>query len=520
LRIRLIMIVAVALLLAACDPGIVDSTMGRPAPSEPPIGPIVSSIEVAGTTFTMHDEGDGCLAVDVGHLGLQTTVERRCFNEWNTVAETSPCGWLDEPPDVGVSDLGGCDVDLPRVFYGRITDPAVGYTCVGRFSESSGSAGVVGARILTPDSDGYILEAAAPGEKGPPHFLSPGGSRIGDPPLDAPSDPIYRFCEARAGVEQHELEYDVDLLVAFDESLRTDDVTVFFHTGLDRVGVSGGAFDGSGPVVVPVRVTPALPDLDVQVETADGPTFARPLVWPIALRRLLASGELCDGLTTVEVSVGAGVVDGSGVVEPVELRFAGSDCLAATGDTSTTTTMAAEATDPWKVETIEHEDYPDTDAASGLSQILGADSLVQATIETLGSQAEGGRWCCENPPFTVTDIEVIEGSRPRPGGHLNGFGYQNLTAYLEPGDRVTLLLAGDLALFVFGDDEGIVHPVPISHAAAINAMREREAAWRGYSGGEELSPLEAIRTVWGRYRDTWWGSIEQRTALALSGVPG
>ncbi|MEN8239871.1 MAG: hypothetical protein ABFR53_11810, partial [Actinomycetota bacterium] len=88
------------------------------------------------------------------------------------------------------------------------------------------------------------------------------------------------------------------------------------------------------------------------------------------------------------------------------------------------------------------------------------------------------------------------------------------------GDRVTMLMRGQTALFVFGRDDGLVHPAPQHQADAIAAMRVREAQSAGGWDPIEYSPLRAVSDVWGRYHSDWWGSVDQRVALALSGVPG
>ncbi|MCL1598924.1 MAG: hypothetical protein M3094_07055, partial [Actinomycetia bacterium] len=325
----LVMLAVGGLLAAACAPIGGDIGPQRTEPSDPASGPVIATAESGEATFVLHDEGEGCLAVDVQYPGLQRTVDRGCFDEWNTLRETPSCGWIEADPSAGgdSSDLtlGDCDVQLPRVIYGRVTDPAIGFVCVGRFDfEGGGSTGVVGARLLERDADGYIFEVADEGEMPPGHFLSRGGSRIGDPPLDAPSDPIYRFCEALAGVEQIEQVYGVDLLVGFDEPLRTDEVTVFFQAGLDQAGVNGSAFTGEEAMPIPMRVTPNVFDLEVQVETDTGPILTTHLDWPREFRDIVLSGVACLGLTQIGVHVGAGVLEGDD--QAFDVTFIGSEC--------------------------------------------------------------------------------------------------------------------------------------------------------------------------------------------------
>ncbi len=367
----LALLAAGGLLAAACTPIAGDRGPERAEPSDPATGLVIATVESGETTFVLHDEGEGCLAVDVQHPGLQRTVDRGCFDEWNTVSETPSCGWIETDPSAGEesSDLttaGDCDVRLPRVIYGRVTSPAVGFVCVGKFDfEGGGATGVVGARLLERDADGYIFAVAAEGEMPPAHFLSRGGSRIGDPPLDAPSDPIYRFCESLAGVEQSEQVYSVDLLVGFDEPLRTEEVTVVFQAGLDQAGVNGSTFTGEETMPIPMRVTPNVFDLEVQVETDTGPVLTTNLEWPPEFRDIVFSGEACSGLTRIGVFVGAGVLEGDD--QAFDVTFVGSECTG-TQEPTTTTTPPADS------------------EASATVEVFGGYALFRTGID------EDGRW--------------------------------------------------------------------------------------------------------------------------------
>ncbi|MCP4305432.1 MAG: hypothetical protein GY788_11255, partial [bacterium] len=177
-----LLVLAGALVLGACTGGGINESSGpqRPDPSEPASGPVVAVIEVSGTSFELHDEGEGCVAVDVVHPGLQMTVERRCFEGQQVVSVTSTCGWLATPV---TAEQSGCDLELPVAFYGRVTDPNIGYVCIGTIEDSGGSSGVTAARFVNPVGDGFILEAAQPDESPYAHLFSTGGSRYGDPPL-------------------------------------------------------------------------------------------------------------------------------------------------------------------------------------------------------------------------------------------------------------------------------------------------------------------------------------------------
>jgi hypothetical protein len=76
-----------------------------------------------------------------------------------------------------------------------------------------------------------------------------------------------------------------------------------------------------------------------------------------------------------------------------------------------------------------------------------------------------------------------------------------------------------VALFVFGSDGGLAHPAPQHQADAIAVMRVREAQSAGGWDPLDYSPLRAVSDIWTRYHTDWWGSLDQRAALALSGVP-
>jgi len=195
MAIRVLIVLVVGALIGACSTGHVDTTLplSRPEPSQPATGPTVATLALGDTTFSLHDEGDGCLALTIDHSGLQSTVERECFEGEHVVEMSDACGWLasEEPPS-------GCDVALPIVFYGQVREPGIGYLCVGTIRSSEGTEEVISARFVPFESDGFILDQAHPDETPAAHLFTHGGLRYGQPPLDAPSDTIYRFCEEQA----------------------------------------------------------------------------------------------------------------------------------------------------------------------------------------------------------------------------------------------------------------------------------------------------------------------------------
>ncbi|HHC07734.1 MAG TPA: hypothetical protein ENK55_03350 [Actinobacteria bacterium] len=202
--------------------------------------------------------------------------------------------------------------------------------------------------------------------------------------------------------------------------------------------------------------------------------------------------------------------------------------------TSTTTTVPASSTtvpappttvgdaaeDPWGIEIVDWEDdFFGVDDA--LASLLAADAVVAGTVVTLGDA--DGRWCCENPPLDLTDVEVVVGDLAVADGRFNGISFQHLVGRVAPGDRITLLTRSGVAALVFTDDGSLAHPVPPSFAAAIEAAAHRYAAAFGWDPDElrrEHSVLEVFGAVWERYHDDWWGSPEQRAALVLSGFEG
>jgi len=184
-----------------------------------------------------------------------------------------------------------------------------------------------------------------------------------------------------------------------------------------------------------------------------------------------------------------------------------------------TTTTTGEAEDPWEIRVVPVNDYAGADVNLGIEEIIDATAMVEATIEWIGEPGSG-RWCCENPPLEVSDIRVVGGEFPQDSeGKINGIDYQSLDASLEIGDRVTMLMRGHTALLVFAADESLAHPAPQHQADAIDAMRVREARSAGGWDPLDYSPLRAVSDIWTRYRTDWWGSLDQRASLALSGVP-
>lgn len=280
------------LLIGACSTGHVDSTLplSRPEPSPPATGPTVATLVDGDTTFALHDEGESCLALAIDHLGLQSTVERECFGGERVVEVSASCGWLatDEPPD-------GCDVTLPIVFFGQVREPGIGFVCVGTAEA---------ARFISFDSDGFILEEAHAGERGPAYLFTVGGLRYGQPPTDGPADSIYRLCEEQAPWGSTEVEITLPLVVYLGDSLRADDVTLWFDAGTGPLGLSGSAAEG-GAIVGPVlRVPTSSAGLGISIEVEGQPTVEAFVGWPNDLLALVDADTQCRMGAQLRVDIG------------------------------------------------------------------------------------------------------------------------------------------------------------------------------------------------------------------------
>jgi hypothetical protein len=188
---------------------------------------------------------------------------------------------------------------------------------------------------------------------------------------------------------------------------------------------------------------------------------------------------------------------------------------------ATVTSTTEHQQDPWKVDVVHVNEYVGANMRFGVEEIVSATALIKARIDWIGRPGSG-RWCCENPPLQLTGIEVLGGDFPEDAeGIILGIDYQSLDTNLEIGDQVTILMADDqIATLVFDSDGRLVHSVPEHQSDAISAMRVREAASAGGWDPLDYSPLRAITDIWSRYHTDWWGSVDQRVDLALSGVPG
>jgi len=309
-RRRIVNTLVMGLLVGACSTGHTDSTVApiRPEPAVAATGPVVRSLIIGETSFALHDEDDGCLAVEITQPGLQPTVERHCFEGDNVLTLSSECGWLVRP---ALATTTGCDLILPQVLYGQVRSPDIGYVCLGTLRPPYGEEGVVSARLVSPDEAGFILDSAGPDESSVAHLFTPGGLRYGFPPLDAPSNPIYTFCEDQAPWGTTEYHVPTRVFVALGDSLRTDDVIIIVDSGTGPMGLSGSAASGGGAVDLPMEVGVSSPGLSITIEqTGRAPIeFFRP--WPEAVRAILDSGLPCRLSMEVRLTLADSALTGS-----------------------------------------------------------------------------------------------------------------------------------------------------------------------------------------------------------------
>jgi hypothetical protein len=311
----------VGALFGSCSDAEVSSGPQRSEPSDSATGPVVASLDVGATRFWLHDEGDGCLALEVSHPGLQSTVDRHCFSGGDQVlAFSSECGWL---IDATGTQHGGCDVPLPIVMYGQVLEPAIGFVCIGT-SLGPGAEGVASARLVPFDERGYILQRAHAGESPHPHLFTQGGLRYGEPPLDAPSDPIYRMCEEQAPWGTPERELHVLLFVDLDESLRRHDVTLLLDGGTGRIGLNGSSVEEGDLVTLSMRVPQTSAGVAITIELTDRAPlyFIRP--WPDEFQAILDAGAGCEGHVELRLAVTDGTATGSDI--GMDLNFDASRC--------------------------------------------------------------------------------------------------------------------------------------------------------------------------------------------------
>jgi hypothetical protein len=281
-------------------------------------------LDVGETTFELHDEGVGCLAIAIQQPGLQSTVERSCFEGDRVLAGTTECGWLAQPS----AENSGCDVPLPTVLFGQVRDPAIRFVCVGTIEDSGENSTAVSARFVPIDGFGFILSAAHRDEVAVPHAFTSGGLRYGQAPTDEPSDPVYRLCEAEAPWGPAEAEYQVTLRVEMDAELRRADVTVIVDAGLGKVGISGSAAVEGELIAVPIRVPASSPGLEISIETVGEERAGYELDWPEAFQEILEAIRVCDGPidgpTSLRLSIREGAL--AGVDDAIELVSFSSLC--------------------------------------------------------------------------------------------------------------------------------------------------------------------------------------------------
>ncbi|MDJ0496760.1 MAG: hypothetical protein QNJ89_02945 [Acidimicrobiia bacterium] len=294
-----------ALVLAACGDTHIDSEgPGRPEPPQPPVGEMVRSLTVDETTFSLFDEGDGCVAVEAATPGLQSGVDRWCPHDDYPLTGTEPCGWYRNET---LSEGRGCDALLPTVLFGRVTSNDVAWVCTATMPEDTGVAGV---RFLEYDDDGFILEEARPDETQVAHLFDFNGARYGSPQLDAPSGWIYEACEREAPWDGAGVSYGATLTLRLDRALQRSDVVIFMDAGLGDEGVAGDA-SGESVIEIFLRIGAHSDGLELRIEAPESTeVFSVALPWPDELQRLVSSDTECADLVILDLVLGATALEG------------------------------------------------------------------------------------------------------------------------------------------------------------------------------------------------------------------
>lgn len=311
----------VVLLVAGCGANrVIDGPGPRPDPSAPATGPVVAAITSGATVFQLHDEGGGCLAVNVERPGLQRTVDRQCFTEVSpsVVSATESCGYLTEP----AASAGDCDVELPRVVYGLVTNPDVAHVCLGIIPEDGP---VAGARFVDQDAAGRVFTLAKPDEATrAPHLFTAAGQRYGDPPLDAPSGPIYEMCEALAPWGDAARTVEVGFRITVSDEVRRDDVVVSVDAGTGPMAVGGGAFRDTRTVDVHAQVGRDRKDVRVVIRAAGEVVLDARYDWPSEVQRILTAPDPCAGPVNINLRLTPAALEGDEAA--VTLQYNGADC--------------------------------------------------------------------------------------------------------------------------------------------------------------------------------------------------
>jgi len=185
---------------------------------------------------------------------------------------------------------------------------------------------VVAARFIDVSGGGFVLEPARVGESDAAHLFTVGAIRYGEPPFDAPSDPIYRLCEAQAPWGRTEIASEIEVLITLDEALLTDDLAFGVAGGTGSVAIAGRAFaDDAGPQPIYLVVPSSGSELTAWVETIVGGDrlFERDYLWPAQFLGVL-SGEVECEVARISVHFAEGVR--SGDADAVSVSWEGRDC--------------------------------------------------------------------------------------------------------------------------------------------------------------------------------------------------
>lgn len=248
-----LLLLALALVAAACGSGSVVDGPGEPRPSDPPPnGPAVAQLALPNARLVLHQEGDGCLVVSTTVDGYEELHRRECrWDENNYVRSIDTC-FISAP---AVSSNGnesdatlpvGCVAELPEVIFG-ILPAQVAHLCLTTHSEDSNDP--VEARFVSPGPDTPFIDLRGGASAEWPYTAS--GLRWGDEVIDTDVDLVELRCQMAAPWEAPSARA-VSVSVQVEGPDGDDDTFVLVDLGLGATGVTLANLD-DGSVDLPLR---------------------------------------------------------------------------------------------------------------------------------------------------------------------------------------------------------------------------------------------------------------------------
>lgn len=309
---RCVLLVAAAgLTLVGCGSadGISEATQVSPfAEIDLPAGPVVAELAIGDVGYRLFDEGDGCVALLIEGAGLRPAVERSCSSAERgaIVLFSDPCGWFASTDPTQEYDL--CDVEVPQVIHGVVSDPDVGFVCMAR------DRGAVPVRLLPLEQGRFIFAPVLGGQIRAPFLFTVDGERHNEAVFDVDQSWFFE-CEQLPGL--FELTdtiyvYPLEIVIEIAEELRREDVTVGLTGVHGEIRVTGVS-DGSTLPAVTVQIREDSRGLDVYlVDTATGTTYLDSAhLWSDDVRDVLRSEGACSEPIRVLVSIDPSVLDGN-----------------------------------------------------------------------------------------------------------------------------------------------------------------------------------------------------------------